>query len=558
MFKHLVPGRKLNRAMRPNQLRRNAAQSFGRRLMSGFAKLRPTQRLAFTTSLALVALLLIAVFTAHDGAAASAATPTQPVPAQLNSLPFIIGGNCTPPAAAGVTTVLDPIVSPFCGATTNWLTNGLNYAKYFFELLIGIEFAWSAILWLFQKEQLGELLASYILKVMGIMFFFMFISNASTWLPAIMQSFVGLGSTVTGTTYSLDPDVILNVGLGVCRGIFAAVPTPAWVTDPGFFGSNISNLLQTDITIAFSLLVTYVFAAVICFVVFIAFLIIAGQLIMTLVEMYIMIGAGAVMLGFTGSRWTMSFGEKYIGYCFAIGVKLFVNYIILALGVQLFNFSTGGCSTGSLGGSICGDLQMVHGTNLADITQLGNLVLAYLYVAVTTIIFMMLSMRIPGLAASMMNGSPSLTLGSAVSAAQSAVGAIQGTVGAVINTAQTVKTELGLAALDAAMLAAGAGGGGASGGGGGGMMGGAEGGGMMGGGDGDRDRDLMSSMGGGESGGGMSDPSQNIPVAGHLKNAAMAPIGGTFAAAQSALSPLLNMDEGGGGGSVGIGLKLPD
>jgi type IV secretion system protein TrbL len=290
---------------------------------------------------------------------------------------------------------------------------------------------------------------------------------------------------------------------------------------------------------------------------------------MTLVEMYIMIGAGAVMLGFTGSRWTMSFGEKYIGYCLSIGVKLFVTYVILGLGLQLFPTDVTTCTT-QVGQSICGDFAKIRGTDLGDINALGGLLLADLQIAVTAVIFMMLAQRLPGLAASMMNGSPNLTLGSAVSAAQGVASAVTGAASAVIGAAQTVTTELASAVNEpmqfaqdnmkqAAMMAVGAVGGGAGGGmsggggGGGGMMSGGGGGGEGGGGGGD----IMSTLAGGESSIFAKGLNLGKSVGGHVMNAAAAPVEGALNAA-SAVAPLLNMDEGGGGGSVGVGLKLPE
>jgi type IV secretion system protein TrbL len=544
-------------------------------IVARFHKLRPLQRFACTTSLALIALAVIS-------ALASLGVQAQTVPAPASTpIPFVIGGPC--PQTGG--NILDAIVNPFCTAVTGtsntpgWLANGLAYAQRFFLILVGIELAWSAILWVFQKEQLGELLASFILKMMGMWFFFGVILNAQTWLPQILQSFAGLGGIVTGQPAQLDPSAVLNLGINLCQAIFNNLPQPDWYT-------NITNpnwLIYHDLTTVFCLAVAGLIATIIAFVVFIAFLIIAGQLIMTLVEMYIMIGAGAVMLGFTGSRWTMSFGEKYIGYCLSIGVKLFVTYVILGLGLQLFPTDVTTCTT-QVGQSICGDFAKIRGTDLGDINALGGLLLADLQIAVTAVIFMMLAQRLPGLAASMMNGSPNLTLGSAVSAAQGVASAVTGAASAVIGAAQTVTTELASAVNEpmqfaqdnmkqAAMMAVGAVGGGA----GGGMSGG--GGGMMSGGGSGGGGDIMSSLGGGggggggEGGGGGGDIMSTLAggessifakglnlgksVGGHVMNAAAAPVEGALNAA-SAVAPLLNMDEGGGGGSVGVGLKLPE
>jgi type IV secretion system protein TrbL len=124
-----------------------------------------------------------------------------------------------------------------------------------------------------------------------------------------------------------------------------------------------------------------------------AFAIIAGQLLITLVESYIVIGAGVFMLGFTGSRWTLVFGEKYIGYAVSIGIKLFMLELIVGLGFDL------GQQWGSL---------FANGIAPPE---------TYIEVVGAALVFGFLAWQIPSLAASLMNGAPRMTLGSFVSTA---------------------------------------------------------------------------------------------------------------------------------------------
>jgi type IV secretion system protein TrbL len=124
-----------------------------------------------------------------------------------------------------------------------------------------------------------------------------------------------------------------------------------------------------------------------------AFAIIAGQLLITLVESYIVIGAGVFMLGFTGSRWTLVFGEKYVGYAVSIGIKLFMLELIVGLGFDL------GQQWGSL---------FANGIAPPE---------TYIEVVGAALVFGFLAWQIPSLAASLMNGAPRMTLGSFVSTA---------------------------------------------------------------------------------------------------------------------------------------------
>src|SRR3569832_545424 len=118
-----------------------------------------------------------------------------------------------------------------------------------------------------------------------------------------------------------------------------------------------------------------------------AFVIISGQMLVTLVESFVVITAGLLFLAFGASRWTLDFTQKYIAYAFATAIKLFMLYLIIGIGLAL---SAGWASTLD-----------VHDVN------------SYLSVLAGALIFMLLAWQIPGLAASMLAGSPAMALGSA-------------------------------------------------------------------------------------------------------------------------------------------------
>jgi type IV secretion system protein TrbL len=76
-------------------------------------------------------------------------------------------------------------------------------------------------------------------------------------------------------------------------------------------------------------------AAITAIVVVVAYAIIAAQLLVVLVESYIVIGGGILLLGFSGSRWTKFFSERYLSYVASVGVKLFVLYLIMGVGMTI-------------------------------------------------------------------------------------------------------------------------------------------------------------------------------------------------------------------------------
>jgi type IV secretion system protein TrbL len=109
-----------------------------------------------------------------------------------------------------------------------------------------------------------------------------------------------------------------------------------------------------------------------------------------LVESFIVIGAGVLFLGFAGSRWTKFFTERYLSYVASIGVKLFVLYLIMGVGMGIASrwmpvLERGGFSP-----------------------------IPFFYVMGGSLVFVFLTWHIPSVAGSMMAGAVSLSLADAV------------------------------------------------------------------------------------------------------------------------------------------------
>src|SRR5258708_33237685 len=103
------------------------------------------------------------------------------------------------------------------------------------------------------------------------------------------------------------------------------------------FGVNmsvdlLSSLKGADFLTGFSSSMALVFCAVL---IFIAYLAIAIQFVVAMVESYLVIGAGVVLLGFGGSRWTAAYVERYIAYAVSVGMKILVLYLLIGAGMTL-------------------------------------------------------------------------------------------------------------------------------------------------------------------------------------------------------------------------------
>jgi type IV secretion system protein TrbL len=205
---------------------------------------------------------------------------------------------------------------------TQFYSAGLKYSaaiqpyalKLFFALfLIDVIVTW------IQYTAEGQLDPSYFLgrmlkHVLSGGFIYLMIVNAFPWMNAVVASFSRIGSAITGLP-SLSPQTILQLG-----------------------GQMANTILDTPATTsAFSNLEIAIVQSVCGFVVLLAFTITAITLLFTLVEAYIAISGGVILLGFGGSRFTASASEGYFPFVIRVGVRLLFFYLVLAVGVQLAN-----------------------------------------------------------------------------------------------------------------------------------------------------------------------------------------------------------------------------
>lgn len=206
------------------------------------------------------------------------------------------------------------MLDQFRAARMTWLTVAATYANRLFGLLALIEFAWTAAILVLERTDLQGWTAALIRKMMFIGAFFALLNFGGDWIPRIINSFQLIGQKASGLG-SLAPTDILVQGLNIAGNLLSGAATSGWF-------ANIGTALSL------------VFAALLAFL---AFLGLTVQLVVTLVESYLVVGAGFIFLGFGGSRWTSPYVERYISLAVSTGVKVMVLYLLLGAGLTLTN-----------------------------------------------------------------------------------------------------------------------------------------------------------------------------------------------------------------------------
>src|SRR5271163_714356 len=207
------------------------------------------------------------------------------------------------------------IATRFYAAGTNYSAAIQPYAVKLFVALLLIDIL---VTWI-QFTAEGQLDASHFLgrlikHILSGGFVYLMIVNAFSWMNAVLKSFSTIGASVTGLP-ALNPQSVLQVGTNMASTIF---------NSPGN-ASMMTNFEQAIVQ------------SVAAFIVLLTFVVTAAMLLLTLVESYLVIGGGVILLGLGANRFTAPAAEGYFGYVIRVGVRLLFFYFVLAVGVQMAN-----------------------------------------------------------------------------------------------------------------------------------------------------------------------------------------------------------------------------
>lgn len=301
------------------------------------------------------------------------------------------------------TQILNVFVHSFSGGYTALLPDAMSLLG----VLASLEIAVAAVWWgLTEDDALVELLR----KVIKIGLFIFLVTQWHSLSNIVADGFIKSGLKAGGkpgaTALIKDPSQIIDYGLAVTQ------PLMQWYQNLGM-GDTLANLPQIMITGWIALLIL------------LAFVVIAGLIILTYVEFYMVSVLCLVLVPFGVFKYTAWIGEKTFSAVISFGVRLMtLSFILAATQPILMN------------------LKFPAGYGQKGFADLGP-VIAVLGAA---IIILMLAWHAPAVAGGILSGSPALSGGAAAGVG----GAVGGAVGGVANRSSSVIQKTGGAAAGAA------------------------------------------------------------------------------------------------------------
>lgn len=193
-------------------------------------------------------------------------------------------------------------------AAKGWESTVTNAARSLFWLLAAIEIGIAAV-WLgLQAASLDSWFAEIVRRIMFVGMFAFILDQGPAFAKAVVDSLFQIGAGGG----SASPAAIFDAGIQVASRMSEQVQF-------GLFEDN-------------ALAIAAVFAMV---VVVISFSLVSAIFVAVMVEMYVGLLAGMIMLGLGGSSFTKDFSVRYLIYAFSVGMKLMALVMIAKIGSEV-------------------------------------------------------------------------------------------------------------------------------------------------------------------------------------------------------------------------------
>ncbi|WP_412104517.1 P-type conjugative transfer protein TrbL [Rhizobium beringeri] len=201
--------------------------------------------------------------------------------------------------------VLTELENQVVTAARDWETTIMNAARTLFWILATIEIGVAAIWLALQAASLDSWFAELVRRIMFVGLFAFVLDQGPAFAKAVVDSLFQIGSNGG----SASPAEIFDAGIRVA--------------------SEMSKQAQFGLFEDNSLAIAAVFAMV---VVVVSFSLVAAIFVAVMVEMYLGLLTGMIMLGLGGSSFTKDFAVRYLVYAFSVGMKLMALVMIARIG----------------------------------------------------------------------------------------------------------------------------------------------------------------------------------------------------------------------------------
>lgn len=202
--------------------------------------------------------------------------------------------------------VLDSIAMRINSKSSSWFPVLQSYAMSLFKILLIIDVIWLGIQAALKREELMEIIASFARLVIFASIMLVLVVYYKDWTRSIISGLANVASSDLGAL-DVNPSSVFSAGLALVNTALDQV-----------------SILKSN---SFGML----FCAIIICVIF---SLISAQMLLIKCEAYIVLNAGAILLGFGGSAFTKNYAINFLRYSLSVAVKLFVMQLLISIGMD--------------------------------------------------------------------------------------------------------------------------------------------------------------------------------------------------------------------------------
>ena len=269
---------------------------------------------------------------------------------------------------------LDQFISAFTGQVGSGFGAIAGPVQGVLATLVVISITISAILWAIDETQ--NIMAALVRKILLIGFFAWLVTNWHSLTLTVINGFAKLGLQASGGgsigDFTRAPTKAVEAGLSVVIDLIK------YIGDLAQQNAGFGALMHIDMIIV---------AAVAAIGILLAFIILAIEIAVTIIEFYIVTLIAFVVVPFGVLSQTSFLAEKAIGYVVSVGFKFMALAVIAGVGINIFE-------TYSL-------------SPQPTVAEEAGLLLSAIFL-------MMLSLKVPAIAGAMISGGPQLNTGGAL------------------------------------------------------------------------------------------------------------------------------------------------
>ncbi|KSV75624.1 conjugal transfer protein TrbL [Sinorhizobium sp. GW3] len=212
------------------------------------------------------------------------------------------------PAFAQAGQVLTELENQVVAAAKGWESTVMDAARSLFWILAAIEIGICAVWLAIQATSLDGWFAELVRRIMFVGFFAFVLDRGPVFAKTVVDSLFQIGASGG----SASPAEIFDAGIRVA----------SQMSEQAKFGVFEDNALAVAAVLAMGVVV-------------VCFSLVAAIFVSVMVEMYVGLLAGMIMLGLGGSSFTKDFAVRYLIYAFGVGMKLMAMVMIAKIGSRV-------------------------------------------------------------------------------------------------------------------------------------------------------------------------------------------------------------------------------